>query len=184
MALHMSLEPSVDLTEEDRSFLRRAFRLAEAAAAQGDRPFAAILVDSDGHVRAETTSVQRQMADITAHAEVTAIRQSCNEMSRDDYAAATMYASSEPCAMCAGAIYWANIGRLVFGMSEGRLREMRNTSAKNAALQITCTEVLASGGHATEIVGPVLEDEAAVAHMTFWDKDATADRARGKESVL
>lgn len=184
MTLRMTQQPVDEIAEEDRAFLRRAFRLAEAAAAQGDRPFAAVIVDADGKVRAEATSVQRQMADITAHAEVTAIRNSCNDMSRDDYAAATLYSSSEPCAMCAGAIYWANIGRLVFGMSEGRLRSMRNTSSKNAALQITCSEVLASGSHPTEIVGPVLEDEAAVAHLTFWEKDAEADRARGKESVL
>ncbi len=170
--------------DTDRDFLRRAFRLAEDAAAKGDRPFAAVIVDARGRVRAEATSVQRHMADITAHAELTAIRNSCNDMSRDDYAAATIYSSAEPCAMCAGAIYWANIGRLVFGVSEGRLRELRNTSMKNAALRMTCSEVLATGGHDTQIVGPVLEDEAVVAHLTFWDRDAKADVARGKESVL
>jgi tRNA(Arg) A34 adenosine deaminase TadA len=180
----MTQRPPGDISDEDRAFMRRAFRLAEAAAEKGDRPFAAIIVDAAGRVRAEATSVQRRMADITAHAEVTAIRSSCAEMSREDYARSTIYSSAEPCAMCAGAIYWAGLGRLVFGISEGRLRDLRNTSAKNAALKITCTEVLASGSHPTEIVGPVLEDEAAIAHLTFWERDAKADLARGKGSVL
>lgn len=175
---------SRDMTKDDYAFLRRAFRLAEQAAAKGDRPFAAVLVDADGRIRVETNSIQRTMTDITAHAEVTAIRLSCAEMSREEYAAATLYSSTEPCAMCAGAIYWANIGRLVFGMSEGRLRDLRNTSAKNAALTMSCSEVFASGAHAIDISGPVLEEEAVVAHLSFWKLDAEADRMRGKESVL
>lgn len=173
-----------NITDKDRAFMRRAFQLAEAAVEAGDRPFAAIIVDADGNIRAEATSVQRKMADITAHAEVTAIRNSCNDMSRDEFAAATIYSSAEPCAMCAGAIYWSNLGRLVFGISEGRLRDLRNTSLKNAALRMTCSEVLATGAHETTIIGPVLEDEAAVAHQIFWKRDAEADLARGKESIL
>jgi tRNA(Arg) A34 adenosine deaminase TadA len=180
-----SIRPGLgEVTDVDRALLRRAFRLAEDAVEQGDRPFAAIIVDAEGRVRAEATSVQRRTGDVTAHAEVMAIRASCRDMSREDYAAATIYSSAEPCAMCAGAIYWANIGRLVFGITEGRLRGLRNTSMKNAALRMTCTEVLASGAHPTEVIGAVLEDEAAVAHLTFWKRDAEADLARGRESIL
>ena len=73
-----------------------------------------------------------------------------------------MYASTEPCAMCAGAIYWGGIGRLVFGLSNARLYgEVLGLDASANGLRLACREVLVHGGRRVEVVGPLLEDEAA-----------------------
>ena len=63
--------------------------------------------------------------------------------------------------MCAGAIYWAGIGRLVYGLSEHRLRELTGNHPENPTLDLPCREVFGSGQRSTEVVGPLLEDEAA-----------------------
>jgi tRNA(Arg) A34 adenosine deaminase TadA len=81
---------------------------------------------------------------------------------------ATLYSSAEPCAMCAGAIYWSGIGRLVYGLSESRLRALTGNHPENPTLQLPCREVFARGQRAIEVVGPLLEEEAAAVHAGFW----------------
>jgi tRNA(Arg) A34 adenosine deaminase TadA len=83
---------------------------------------------------------------------------------------ATLYSSAEPCAMCAGAIYWAGIGRLVYGLSEHRLRGVTGNHPENPTLDLPCREVFRSGQRAIEVVGPLLEDEAEALHAGVWDK--------------
>jgi tRNA(Arg) A34 adenosine deaminase TadA len=61
--------------------------------------------------------------------------------------------------MCAGAIFWSEVGRVVFGLRAERLYEMKGDSGRQLAL--TCEEVLAHGNHEVEVVGPLLEEEAA-----------------------
>ena len=75
--------------------------------------------------------------------------------------------------MCAGGIYWANIRRVVFGLTEARLRRLRNVSECTAALTMSCETVLATGGHPIEVVGGVFEDEAIKPHLTFWGANGT-----------
>jgi tRNA(Arg) A34 adenosine deaminase TadA len=152
----------------DHAILRRAFALAELGLARGERPFGAVIADPDGNVLGEGYACTIERGDTTAHAEMTAIRRACAETSRDRLAACTLYSSAEPCAMCAGAIYWANIRRVVFGLSEERLRQLRNVSERTAALTMSCAAVLTSGGHPTEVIGAVLEDEAIKPHLAFW----------------
>jgi tRNA(Arg) A34 adenosine deaminase TadA len=85
-------------------------------------------------------------------------------------AKATLYSSAEPCAMCAGAIYWAGIGRLVYGLSEHGLRELTGNHPENPTLDLPCREVFRTGQRPTEVVGPLLEDEAAALHQGIWKK--------------
>ena len=99
--------------------------------------------------------------DGTAHAERLLATQACTTIDANILRNATLYSSAEPCAMCAGAIYWAGIGRLVYGLSEHRLREITGNHPENPTLNLPCREVFASGQRATEVVGPLLEDEAA-----------------------
>ena len=70
--------------------------------------------------------------------------------------------------MCAGAIYWAGIGRVVYGLSERRLRSLTKDHPENPTLDLPCRTVFASGQRKTEVVGPLLEDEAAALHESFW----------------
>src|SRR5262249_23624208 len=82
----------------------------------------------------------------------------------------TLYSSAEPCAMCAGAIYWAGIGRVVFGLSERRLREMTGNHPENPTLDLPCRTVFAAGQRTVEVIGPLIEDEAAALHAGAWDR--------------
>jgi hypothetical protein len=94
----------------------------------------------------------------------------CTTLSPDVLRKATLYSSAEPCAMCAGAVYWAGIGRLVYGLSEHRLRTVTGNHPENPTLDLPCREVFKSGQRATEVIGPMLENEAEALHEGVWNK--------------
>src|SRR6202012_5064700 len=135
-------------------------------------PFAAILVDANGKVLLEVENGYMPAHDGTAHAERLLATEACRTLGAEVRARATLYSSAEPCAMCAGAIYWAGIGRLVYGLSEHRLREITGDHPDNPTLDLPCRDVFASGQRSTEVVGPLLEDEAAALHAGVGDKEA------------
>ena len=108
--------------------------------------------------------------DGTAHSERLLATQACTELDPGTLRSATLYSSAEPCAMCAGAIYWAGIGRLVYGLSEHRLRIVTGNHPENPTLDLPCREVFRTGQRPTEVVGPLLEQEAAALHQGIWKK--------------
>src|SRR6267154_1252763 len=156
--------------EIDAYFLRRSFDIARRAAAHGNHPFGAILVDQHRNVLIEAENGYMPRHDATAHAERLLATQACTTLSPDILRNATLYSSAEPCAMCAGAIYWAGIGRLVYGLSEHRLRAVTGNHPENPTLDLPCREVFKSGQRATEVLGPLLEDEAEAVHAGAWTK--------------
>jgi tRNA(Arg) A34 adenosine deaminase TadA len=159
-----------DLTpaEHDEHFLRRTFDIARRSMTHGNHPFGAILVDAGGKVLIECENGYMPAHDGTAHAERLLATEACRTLPAEVLAKATIYASAEPCAMCAGAIYWAGIGRLVYGLSERRLRELTGNHPENPTLDLPCRAVFASGQRPTEVIGPLLEDEAAALHEGVW----------------
>jgi tRNA(Arg) A34 adenosine deaminase TadA len=159
-----------DRSERDEQFLRHSFDVARRAMTHGNHPFGAVLVDQHGKVLLEAENGYMPAHDGTAHAERLLATKACTTLSADVLATATLYSSAEPCAMCAGAMYWAGIGRLVYGLSEHRLREFTGNHPENPTLDLPCREVFESGQRATEVVGPLLEDEAAALHAGVWDK--------------
>ena len=156
--------------ERDAHFLRRAFDVARRSMTNGNHPFGAILVDAHGKVLIEAENGYMPARDSTAHAERLLATEACRTLSADVLAKATIYSSAEPCAMCAGAIYWAGIGRLVYGLSEHRLRGLTGNHPENPTLDLPCREVFARGQRPTEVIGPLLEDEAATLHHDVWKK--------------
>jgi tRNA(Arg) A34 adenosine deaminase TadA len=152
----------------DALFLRRSFDLGRAAVDHGNHPFAAILVDGDGKVLLEQENGYMPSHDATAHAERLVATIACTSFSAEVLARSTIYSSAEPCAMCAGAIYWAGIGRLVYGLSEHRLRDITGNHLENPTLNLPCREVFATGQRAVDVIGPLLENEAAALHADFW----------------
>ena len=70
--------------------------------------------------------------------------------------------------MCAGAIYWAGIGRVVYGQTEKALKAQTGAHEENPTLDLPCEVVFAAGQRPTEVVGPLLEDEAAALQADFW----------------
>jgi tRNA(Arg) A34 adenosine deaminase TadA len=156
--------------ELDELFLRRSFDVARRAMTHGNHPFGAILVDQNNNVLLEAENGYMPAHDGTAHAERLLSTRACTTLGPEVLKTATLYSSAEPCAMCAGAIYWAGIGRVVYGLSEHRLRELTGGHPENPTLDLPCREVFASGQRATEVVGPMLEDEAAALHEGIWQK--------------
>jgi tRNA(Arg) A34 adenosine deaminase TadA len=162
--------------DDHEFFLRRCFELARAARDKGDHPFAAILVDAGGLILMEQgNGYSSEGGDMTAHAErLIATRASKLHGSRF-LAACTVYSSAEPCAMCAGALYWAGVGRLVYGQSEKSLKEMTGAHEENPTLDLPCRQVFEAGARPTVVIGPMLEDEAADLQREFWaSRRATA----------
>lgn len=158
----------VSHTERDISFLRESFRLAEEASKQGIHPFAAILVDADGKVLMEQINAFLPDHDMTGHAERVLMTRANTTYSPEILAGCTMYTSAEPCAMCAGAVYWAGVGRVVYGASEKRLKNMTGNHPENPTLDLPCRTVFNAGQRKVEVVGPLLEEESAQVHLSFW----------------
>jgi tRNA(Arg) A34 adenosine deaminase TadA len=154
----------------DEGFLRRSFDVARRSMTHGNHPFGAILVDENNSVLIETENGYMPARDSTAHAERLLATQACRTLQPAVLRHATLYSSAEPCAMCAGAIYWAGIGRVVYGLSEHRLRAITGNHPENPTLDLPCREVFKTGQRATEVVGPLLEDEAEALHAGVWDK--------------
>ena len=154
--------------ERDEFFLRRSFDVARRSLSHGNHPFGAILVDHNSIVLLEAENGYMPLRDGTAHAERLLSTMACTTLSADVLGKATLYSSAEPCAMCAGAIYWAGIGRLVYGLSEHRLRAITGNHPENPTLDLPCRDVFRSGQRTTEIIGPILEDEAEALHAGVW----------------
>jgi tRNA(Arg) A34 adenosine deaminase TadA len=138
--------------------MREVFAVARRAGAHGNRPFGAMLVAGNGAVLAVAENSQMTEEQILAHAEMNLLHRAVQDFTPDVLATATLYTSAEPCAMCAGAIFWSGINRLVFGLSGDRLHEMSGFSPET--LVPSAREVLAGAGRHVEIVGPMLESEA------------------------
>ncbi|WP_418002535.1 nucleoside deaminase [Mycobacterium sp. PDNC021] len=164
-----SPEPS----PEDLIHLRRTFALAEQARQAGGAPYGALVADAAGNVVAEhgnTSSVDG--GDPTDHAEMVTVRSAWRALGEGDEQAgmksATLYASTEPCTMCAGGAFWSGIGRVVYGMSNRRLFQFTGDDPAHAAYALPCRDILLHGYRPVTVIGPLLEDEAAQAHQGYW----------------
>jgi tRNA(Arg) A34 adenosine deaminase TadA len=155
-------EPAAD------ALMRRALEIARRAREHGNHPFGALLANAAGTVLVEAENTVITGSDVTGHAETNLVRRASAELDAATLAAATLYTSTEPCAMCAGAIYWSGISRVVFGLREGELRALTGSDSRNPTLALPCREVFARGQRPIEVIGPLLEDEARVVHDGFW----------------
>ena len=157
------------MSNGNRQLLRRAIELARLAREHGNHPFGALLVDAKGNVVLEAENTVRTDKDVTAHAETNLIRMATARFDRDFLGRCTLYTSTEPCAMCAGAIYWGNIRRVVFGFSQEQIHAISAGNPENMQLQLSSREVFARGDHPVEVSGPHLPKESAAVHDGFWE---------------
>lgn len=157
------------LDERDGRYLRKAIGWSHAARRRGNRPFGCIIVSAGNEVLAEGYNSNGETGDCTAHAEVNALRALAGRgHTREQLAGATLYASGEPCVMCAGAIFWSAIGRVVFGIDADRLRVFRGERGDQRDAELSCRDVFRASPHAIECIGPALIDEASAAHEGAW----------------
>ncbi len=159
------------MRQDDETFLRKAFAVALAARDKGQHPFGCILVGADGSVLLEQgNAFEEEGSDMTAHAERLLATRASKRWRPAFLAQCTLYTSAEPCAMCAGAMYWAGVGRVVYGQSEKALRALTGDHPENPTLDLPCRSVFESGQRKVEVVGPLLQDEAAEIQRGFWEK--------------
>ncbi len=146
--------------------LRRANQIAIRAREFGHHPFGAILVAPDR----ETVLMEQGNVDTVNHAESVLIRTAYTNFSPAYLWDCTLYTTCEPCLMCTGTQYWANIGRLVYGLSEARLLQLTGSHQQNPTFNLPCREVFKRGQKAIKVWGPLaeLEEEIAAVHQDFW----------------
>jgi tRNA(Arg) A34 adenosine deaminase TadA len=160
---------AASLRPYDKALLRHAFDVAGRSRAAGDHPFGSVLADSEGRALMEQgNGYISEGRDRTAHAERLLASRAARTYDLAFLARCTLYTSAEPCAMCAGAIYWAGIGRVVYGQTEKALKAQTGAHEENPTLDLPCETVFWAGQRMTEVIGPLLEDEAARLQADFW----------------
>ena len=143
---------------DDLAHLRAAIAVSRSARANGNEPYGAVLVDSEGTILASAENTQVSGRDCTGHAETNLLRDVSRRIDRATLAGATLYASGEPCPMCAGAIYWSGVGRIVYALSIDSMLALGGPGADE--LILSCRDVLVRGTRKIEVLGPMLEEEA------------------------
>ena len=147
----------------------RAIELARAARENGNHPFGSLLVDASGSVLLEAENTVVTGRDCTAHPELNLVRAVGARFDLAVLQGSTLYTSTEPCAMCAGAIYWSGIGRVAYALSTQTLISIVNDVDGGGTLALSCRKVFARGGRTVEVSGPNLVEEATAVHAGFWD---------------
>lgn len=155
--------------ETDLKHLIRSIELADEAVTEGNHPFGSVLVSVDGHVLAEAKNSHSTDGG-PGHAEANLARLAAKQFEIDTLRGATLYTSVEPCSMCAGTTYWAEIGAVVFGMTERRLGEMTGDDPENPTQDLECRVIFASGRRPVDVRGPFveLEERIAAQHLAYW----------------
>lgn len=156
------------MNEKDLEHLRTAIEIAQNARDHGNHPFGAILVDENNQVLLQAENSVVTDSDCTAHAETNLMRLASQHYSPEKLALCTLYTSTEPCAMCAGAIHWGNVRRVVYALGATELYELVGPSPDH--LMIPCREVFARSQRQVEVEGPAIElgTEARAVHEGFW----------------
>ena len=158
--------------EDLMTYLRAANEAAKEARAAGNTPFGAVLADDEtGEILMTQGNAEGDLHDATAHAERYLASRASQAYPKERLWHCTLYTTCEPCPMCTGAIYWANIGRIVYGITESRLLELTGSDEKNPTFSMGADKVINAGQKPIRIVGPVQEIEAEVVevHKGFWN---------------
>ena len=148
------------VAQRDAEFMRQAIALSRGALERGNRPYGAVLIGAEGQVLAEGQNTEQSERDVTGHAETNLLRDAYRAHDAATLAGATLYASGEPCPMCAATIFYSGIRRVVYGVSRERARQLSPRAQTNSMLAISSREILATSTRPIEFIGPFLEDEA------------------------
>ncbi len=148
------------------AMLKRAHALARRAMEAGHHPFGALLVAADH----ETVLMEQGNVDSVNHAEAVLARDAARRYSPAELWPCTLVTTVEPCAMCAGTQYWANIGRTVFGIAERALLAETGNHPENPTLDLPCRHVFARGQKDIRVVGPVaaMVEPITALHRRYW----------------
>ena len=158
------------MTERDKALLRECVKIAHEAMLEGNHPFGALLADKDGNV------LMRQKNEFSVggsayHAETLLVFRAAKTYPAEFLKECTLYSNFEPCCMCTGAIYWSNIGRLVFGATEKDLLSYTGNNEENPTFSLSSRTVLSYGQKDVVVEGPTDDEELLGIikdHIEFW----------------
>jgi tRNA(adenine34) deaminase len=142
------------LPYDDTYFMKKALQEAEYAFENGEIPVGAVVVVKD-RIIARAHNLTEKLNDVTAHAEMQAITAAANFLGGKYLKDCTLYVTLEPCQMCAGALYWSQIGKIIFGASDP---------------QRGCIAMKTTLHPKTTITGGLLEQEASELLLRFFEK--------------
>ena len=155
------------MRKTDSEYLQIAIEVARNSRERGNHPFGAILVAQDGKILLSAENTVETEHDITGHAELNLMRAASHKFDPDFLASCSIYTSTEPCPMCAGAIFWGNVRHVVFGLSERSLYEIIGEDTEDA-ISLPCRDLFEKGRKTIQVDGPMLEEEAFKVHEDFW----------------
>lgn len=162
-----------ELKEHEVDLLKRVIEICAEAKARGDHPFGCLLADDEGNILMEQGNEDvTSGGDCTSHAETVLMRKASKVYDKEAMAKLTMYNCADSCAMCTGAMYWGNLGRMVYICPESKLKEMTGDDIRNPTLNLPSVVVIASGQKPMEIVGPFPElvPDFIALHEGYWKK--------------
>lgn len=165
-----------ELKPREVELLHRVIEICREAKAKGNHPFGCLLADRDGRILMEQGNEEVTLGgDCTAHAEALLMRKASQIYDKTEMKALTLYSCADSCAMCTGAMYWGNLGRLVYIASEASLKRVTGDDIRNPTLDLPSVVVIARGQKPMEILGPFpeLEDDFLALHQGYWQASGT-----------
>lgn len=153
-------------------YLKRCIEISKNSRNNGNTPFGALLVDKKGNILLEQENIEISTKKCTGHAETQLVEKASQKYSKKFLWECTLYSTAEPCAMCSGAIYWANIGRVVYGIDEVQLLAMTGSDEQNPTFNLPCREIFSRGQKDIKVIGPFEELASFVlnVHEGFWSQ--------------
>jgi len=147
-----------------QKFLNQCLELANESVKNGDHPFGSVIV-LDGKVVASSANEVVTLGDVTAHAELRVVQKAQQVFESEELARSVLYTSTEPCPMCAGAIYWAEIDHVVFGCSQEQLY-----SIVRGGLELKAHDVFKTGARQIKVEDFSSDYRFIKQHKDFWTK--------------
>jgi tRNA(Arg) A34 adenosine deaminase TadA len=146
---------------DDVRYMRMAVEVAREGVLKGQTPFGAVIVRR-GEVLAREHNQVWETRDITAHAEMVAIREACRRLETIDLSGCTLFSTCEPCPMCFGAIHWARVSRVVYGC---RIKDAKRLGFSE--LTVSVKRLKSLGNSRIKVKGGMLREEC-LGVMEFW----------------
>ncbi len=157
---------------DHKKYLKRAAQLSKSAREHGNTPFGAVLVDREGKIILEQENVEISENKCTGHAETALAEAASKKYSKQFLWDCTLYSIAEPCCMCSGAIYWANIGTVAYAISEEELLKLTGSNPQNPTFSVPCRKIFHGGQKDIKVIGPIagFDQEIAKIHEGYWNK--------------
>lgn len=154
------LLPECLYMKKDIELLRKSLAVAQRSMENENLPFGCLLADAEGNVLEEGENTVITADDSIGHCEINLIHQLAGKYSTRFLNNCTLYASTEPCPMCAAAIFWSGIGRVVYAISKECFHAIAQTNNPAHLISLSAYDLLKHGERKVRVEGPLLEEEA------------------------